>query len=73
MSLRASCLALSLAATALAPARAFADDDLPFLGRWDCEVAEFTFTPDTYNNGSDDLPILEIQEGFQPPLKLRQR
>ena len=63
MSPRASCLALSLAAIALSPMPAFAQEDLPFLGRWDCEVAEFTFTPDTYNNGSEDLPILEIQEG----------
>ena len=29
--------------------------DLPFLGTWDCEVAIFTFTPTTYNNGSDTL------------------
>ena len=37
--------------------------DLPFVGTWDCEVATFTFTPTTYNNGSDDLPIEEVQEG----------
>lgn len=37
--------------------------DLPFLGTWDCEVAIFTFTPTTYNNGSEDLPIEEVQEG----------
>ena len=37
--------------------------DLPFLGTWDCEVAYFRFTPKVYNNGSEDLPILEIQEG----------
>lgn len=36
---------------------------LPFLGTWDCEVATFTFTTDTFNNGTDDLPIQEIQEG----------
>ena len=36
---------------------------LPFLGTWDCEVAYFRFTPKVYNNGSEDLPILEMQEG----------
>ena len=35
----------------------------PFEGVWDCEVATFSFTPFTYNNGSEDLPIQEIQEG----------
>lgn len=52
------------AAFALAlPAAALAEDTLPFIGKWDCEVAVFTFTSKIYNNGSEDLPILEIQEG----------
>ncbi|SFE55693.1 hypothetical protein SAMN04488523_108109 [Sulfitobacter brevis] len=38
-------------------------DSYPFEGRWSCEVAEFTFTSSTYNNGSENLPIREIQEG----------
>lgn len=38
-------------------------DEYPFVGKWDCEVATFIFTPTVYNNGSEDLPILEIQEG----------
>ncbi len=38
-------------------------DEYPFVGTWDCEVATFSFTPDVYNNGSEDLPISEIQEG----------
>ena len=38
-------------------------DDLPFIGKWDCGVGIFVFTPETYNNGSDDLQILEAQEG----------
>jgi hypothetical protein len=42
---------------------AAAEDELPFIGTWDCEVATFTFTEDSYNNGSEDLPIQEIQEG----------
>ena len=37
--------------------------DLPFVGSWDCGVATFSFTADTYNNGSEDMPILEKQEG----------
>jgi hypothetical protein len=38
-------------------------EDLPFIGNWDCGVGTFVFTSETYNNGSDDLPILEAQEG----------
>lgn len=39
------------------------DESYPFEGRWDCEVAIFTFTPRVYDNGSEVLPIQEIQEG----------
>lgn len=38
-------------------------DELPFVGTWDCEVQTFTFTLTVYNNGSEDLPIEEVQEG----------
>jgi hypothetical protein len=38
-------------------------EDLPFVGNWDCGVGTFVFTSETYNNGSDDLPILEAQQG----------
>lgn len=34
----------------------------PFVGRWDCEVATFTFTPTTYNNGSETMKILKIRK-----------
>jgi hypothetical protein len=34
----------------------------PFNGRWDCEVAIFTFDAYVYNNGEEDMPIQEIQE-----------
>lgn len=37
-----------------------AEESLAFEGRWNCEVAEFSFTADTYNNGSDDMPITDI-------------
>ena len=42
---------------------ACAAENYPFLGTWDCEVETFSFTPEIYNNGSEDLPIEEIQEG----------
>lgn len=35
----------------------------PFLGNWDCGVATFSFSPTVYNNGSEDMPIQEVQEG----------
>ena len=56
---------LLIAATTLllAGIPALAAEDLPFVGSWDCEVATFTFTEDSYNNGSEDLAILEAQEG----------
>ena len=38
-------------------------DELPFVGDWNCGVGTFVFTSQTYNNGSDDLPIQEVQEG----------
>jgi hypothetical protein len=53
-------VALVLSAICTGPSRA---DDLPFVGEWDCGVATFTFTGDTYNNGSEDMPIQEVQEG----------
>lgn len=58
-----SAFATALAVCVLATVPAAAADDLPFVGRWDCEVAVFAFTPDTYDNGSEELPIQEAQEG----------
>ncbi|MBA3446239.1 MAG: hypothetical protein H0T56_01280 [Pseudaminobacter sp.] len=55
--------ASALCALGLAVTLASADENLPFVGTWDCEVATFTFTPTVYNNGSEDLPIQEVQEG----------
>jgi hypothetical protein len=37
-------------------------ESYPFVGRWDCQVAEFTFTNTTYNNGSETLPIRSIEQ-----------
>ena len=53
-------VALMLLATGAGPASA---DEYPFVGEWDCGVATFTFTPEIYNNGSEDMPIQEVQEG----------
>lgn len=39
------------------PARA---EEPPFVGRWDCEVAEFTFTATTYHNGSETMKIAKV-------------
>lgn len=50
-----------MASMAFAPAAKA--DTLPFIGTWDCEVATFTFTDSVYNNGSEDMPIEEVQEG----------
>ena len=55
-------IVLFIAGLVAAPGVAGAED-LPFVGTWDCEVATFTFTPTSYNNGSEDLAISEIQEG----------
>ncbi|NDV85165.1 hypothetical protein GTW51_00445 [Aurantimonas aggregata] len=54
---------LAAALLAFVPATASASDDLPFLGTWDCEVEIFTFTPTTYDTGSEALAIEEVQEG----------
>ncbi len=55
-------LAILAAVASLFAAPALAQD-YPFVGEWDCEVATFVFTNDVYNNGSEDLPIEEVQEG----------
>ncbi|HEY9058291.1 MAG TPA: hypothetical protein VIN77_14165 [Aurantimonas sp.] len=54
---------LAIAISAYVPLTSAEAEELPFIGSWDCEVAIFTFTPTTYNNGSDDLAIEEVQEG----------
>lgn len=56
-------ISLIAAAALLALATQSRAADYPFLGGWNCGVATFSFTADTYNNGSEDMPILETQEG----------
>jgi hypothetical protein len=53
----------SAALFALLPTVATASEELPFVGTWDCEVETFVFTPTTYDNGSEELAIEEVQEG----------
>ncbi len=54
--LAAACL---LSAACAAPAGA---DPLPFEGRWDCEVGEFTFTATSYDAGEGAMEILDVAE-----------
>ncbi|MGB3336311.1 MAG: hypothetical protein WBA73_03945 [Devosia sp.] len=39
------------------------NDDYPFVGSWDCEIAIMSFTAETYDSGSGAIPIEEIQQG----------
>lgn len=50
-----------LGAGTLAGAPAQAREQMPFVGVWDCEVARFTFTNESYNPGDEPLPILSIE------------
>jgi hypothetical protein len=58
-----SLLPFTVAFALYALAAPAAADELPFVGHWNCGVGTFIFTSETYNNGSDDLPIQEVQEG----------
>jgi hypothetical protein len=56
----AALLAFSALLAASAPAQA--REQMPFVGVWDCEVALFTFTNETYNPGGEaPLPILALE------------
>ena len=50
---------LTVAVTLWAGA-AMAEATYDFEGHWNCEVAEFTFSANTYNNGTDDMTITDI-------------
>ena len=41
---------------------ASAAPNYPFVGKWNCEVATFTFTNTTYNNGSENLRIKRVKK-----------
>jgi hypothetical protein len=60
--LAATLLASAVLLAPLLDAPAQAREQMPFVGVWDCEVALFTFTNETYNPGGDDpLPILAVE------------
>ncbi len=50
----------SLCAAAMFVASSACAADYPFVGRWNCEVATFTFTNSTYNNGSEILHMTRV-------------
>ena len=39
-----------------------AAEEPPFVGTWDCEVATFTFTVDSYDSGEGPMPILKTEK-----------
>lgn len=51
---------LALALLAAAPAAALPSP--PYLGRWDCEVAQFTFTERSYDAGDGPMPVEKAVE-----------
>jgi len=55
------CAALSLGAS-ISAVFAETPTPYPFVGTWDCEVATFTFTDTTYNNGSEDMAIRSVSK-----------
>ncbi|MDF2115512.1 hypothetical protein PY365_08025 [Roseiarcaceae bacterium H3SJ34-1] len=61
-------IALAIAAVVAADHAAAAD--YAFVGRWDCGVATFTFTPRTYNNGSQTMRFNKIEFGKGSDFKL---
>ena len=40
----------------------FAAKDAPYIGRWDCGVATFTFTKDSYDPGEGPMPIRKVDK-----------
>ena len=51
----------AIAILVIAATSAQAQSSLPFVGKWDCEVSEFTFNARSYNNGSKTLPFKSIE------------
>ncbi|OBZ93927.1 hypothetical protein ADU59_19760 [Pararhizobium polonicum] len=40
----------------------FAADDAPYAGSWDCGIATFSFTGDTYDSGEGPIPIRKVEK-----------
>jgi hypothetical protein len=36
--------------------------DAPYIGSWDCGVATFSFTKDSYNAGEGPMPIRKVEK-----------
>ena len=53
---------LSLFLFCLLASQASAAEKYPFVGKWDCQVATFTFTNTTYSNGTDTMPITKVKK-----------
>lgn len=54
-----------LAAAAIAFANtspSFAAKDAPYIGSWDCGVATFSFTQNTYDAGEGPMPVRKIEK-----------
>lgn len=39
-----------------------AADEVPYVGSWDCGVATFSFTNDTYDAGEGPMPIRKVEK-----------
>jgi hypothetical protein len=53
----------SIAIIALATATpGLAAGDTPYTGSWDCGVATFSFTKDTYDAGEGPMPIRKVEK-----------
>ncbi|URK87475.1 hypothetical protein LP421_29695 [Rhizobium sp. RCAM05350] len=37
-------------------------DDAPYIGRWDCGVATFSFTTESYDSGEGPMPIRKVEK-----------
>ena len=52
----------SINATGAAASPASASGDAPYVGTWDCGVATFSFTRDSYDSGEDKQPIRKVEK-----------
>ncbi|MBP1857351.1 hypothetical protein J2Z75_000831 [Rhizobium herbae] len=52
----------SINATGVAASPASASGDAPYVGTWDCGVATFSFTRDSYDSGEDKQPIRKVEK-----------
>ncbi len=53
---------LAAAALLLSALPALAAEEPPYVGTWNCEVATFTFTADSYDSGEGPMPIVKSEK-----------